>query len=142
MNQQVREPHALLARGLGRRALRVGRSSYGGRIARVHSKAYPREVVGMVLINPATLNDDPRFPPERGRELAAERRIIIIIIIARFLPKCRHCSRRTCFEHPGRSPALPFLQRATHAGRSDMGGACDDQFLVARHRDRDLALAS
>jgi hypothetical protein len=65
-----------------------------------------------------------------------------MIIIAWFPPKCRHCSRRTCFEHPDRSPALPFPQRATHAGRRDIGGACDDQFLVARHRDRDLALAS
>jgi hypothetical protein len=139
MNQQVRELHALLARGSCRRAIRVGRSPIRGRIDRVYAKACPREAVVMVLIDPGTLNDDHGFPPERGRELAPERRMIII---ARLLPKCRHCSRRTCIEHPDRSPALPFLQPATHAGRSHMGGACDDQFLVARHRDRDLALAS
>jgi pimeloyl-ACP methyl ester carboxylesterase len=78
MNQQVRELHALLA---GARVdgpyVLVGHS-FGGRIARVYAKAYPREVVGMVLIDPGTMDDDPRFPPERQEELAAERRTVII----------------------------------------------------------------
>jgi pimeloyl-ACP methyl ester carboxylesterase len=78
MNQQVRELHALLggARVDGPYVL-VGHS-YGGRIARVYAKAYPREVVGMVLIDPGMLTDDPRFPRERGEELAAERRVITV----------------------------------------------------------------
>jgi pimeloyl-ACP methyl ester carboxylesterase len=78
MNQQVRELHALLA---GARVdgpyVLVGHS-FGGRMARVYAKAYPREVVGMVLIDPGTMDDDPRFPPERQEELAAERRTVII----------------------------------------------------------------
>lgn len=78
MNQHVRELHALLA---GARVdgpyVFVGHS-YGGRIARVYAKAYPREIAGMVLIDPGTLDDDPRFPPERHEELAAEKRAITI----------------------------------------------------------------
>ena len=42
------------------------------RIARVYAKEYPADVVGMVLIDPGTLDDDPRFPPERQAELASE----------------------------------------------------------------------
>ena len=78
MNQQVRELHGLLA---GARVdgpyVLVGHS-YGGRIARVYAKAYPREVVGMVLIDPGTLDDDPRFPPQWHKELAAEERLITV----------------------------------------------------------------
>jgi pimeloyl-ACP methyl ester carboxylesterase len=78
MNQQVRELHGLLA---GARVdgpyVLVGHS-YGGRIARVYAKAYPREVVGMVLIDPGTLDDDPRFPPQWHKELAAEERLVTV----------------------------------------------------------------
>jgi pimeloyl-ACP methyl ester carboxylesterase len=78
MNQQVRELHALLA---GARVdgpyVLVGHS-YGGRIARVYAKAYPREVVGMVLIDPGMLDDDPRFPPQYHKEHAAEQRLITV----------------------------------------------------------------
>jgi pimeloyl-ACP methyl ester carboxylesterase len=78
MNQQIRELHGLLA---GARVdgpyVLVGHS-YGGRIARVYAKAYPREVVGMVLIDPGTLDDDPRFPPQWHKELAAEERLITV----------------------------------------------------------------
>ena len=51
---------------------------YGGRIARVYAEAYPREVVGMVLVDPGTLGDDPRFPRQYHKELAAEERLIIV----------------------------------------------------------------
>jgi hypothetical protein len=32
----------------------------------------------MVLIDPGTLDDDPRFPPQRHKELAAEQRLITV----------------------------------------------------------------
>ncbi len=76
MNQHVRELHALLA-GIDGPYVLVGHS-YGGRIARVYAKEYAREVVGMVLIDPGTLDDDPRFPQERHAELAAEERTIAL----------------------------------------------------------------
>jgi pimeloyl-ACP methyl ester carboxylesterase len=50
--------------------------SYGARIARVYAKEYPGEVVGMVLIDPGTLDDDPRFPQERRDELKKEQRTV------------------------------------------------------------------
>jgi pimeloyl-ACP methyl ester carboxylesterase len=78
MNQHVRELHALLTgAGLEGPYVMVGHS-YGGRIARVYAKEYSGEVVGMVLIDPGTLDDDPRFPQERHAELAAEERTIAL----------------------------------------------------------------
>ena len=78
MNQHVRELHALLAKaGIDAPYVLVGHS-YGGRIARVYAKQYPSEIVGMVLIDPGTLDDDPRFPPERHAELASEKRTITL----------------------------------------------------------------
>ena len=72
MNQHVAELRALLAgAGIDAPYVFVGQS-YGGRIARVYAKEYPAEVVGMVLIDPGTLDDDPRLPPERQAELASE----------------------------------------------------------------------
>jgi pimeloyl-ACP methyl ester carboxylesterase len=78
MKQQVGELRTLLARsGIDPPYVLVGHS-YGGRIARVYAKEYPPEVVGMVLIDPGTLDDDPRFPPERQDELASEKRTITV----------------------------------------------------------------
>jgi pimeloyl-ACP methyl ester carboxylesterase len=78
MNQHVRELHALLAGArVGGPYVLVGHS-YGGRIARVYAKTYPREVFGMVLIDPGRLDDDPRFPPQHHKERAAERRLITV----------------------------------------------------------------
>jgi pimeloyl-ACP methyl ester carboxylesterase len=77
-NEQVRELHALLsgARMEGPYVL-IGHS-YGARIARVYMKEYPGEVVGMVLIDPGTLDDDPRFPQERRDELKTEERTVAV----------------------------------------------------------------
>jgi pimeloyl-ACP methyl ester carboxylesterase len=77
MNQQVRELHALLAEARVDGPYVLVGHSYGGRIARVYAKAYPREVVGMVLIDPGRLDDDPRFPPQ-SKEHAAEQRLITV----------------------------------------------------------------
>ena len=78
LNQHVRELHTLLAKaGIDAPYVLVGHS-YGGRIARVYAKQYPSEIVGMVLIDPGTLDDDPRFPPERHAELASEERTITL----------------------------------------------------------------
>jgi pimeloyl-ACP methyl ester carboxylesterase len=78
MNQQVRELHALLA---GARVdgpyVLVGHS-YGGRISRVYAKTYPRDVAGMVLIDPGRLDDDPRFPAQHYKVRIAERRLITV----------------------------------------------------------------
>ena len=70
--------------------------SYGGRIARVYAEAYPREVVGMVLVDPGTLGDDPRFPRQYRKELAAEERLIIgarwlaPFVVRLFRPRTEH----------------------------------------------------
>jgi pimeloyl-ACP methyl ester carboxylesterase len=78
MNQHVRELHALLAGArVGGPYVLVGHS-YGGRIARVYAKTYPRDVAGMVLIDPGRLDDDPRFPPQHHRQRAEERRLITV----------------------------------------------------------------
>jgi pimeloyl-ACP methyl ester carboxylesterase len=78
MNQHVRELHALLAGArVGAPFVLVGHS-YGGRIARVYAKTYPRDVAGMVLIDPGRLDDDPRFPPQHHTERAAGRRLITV----------------------------------------------------------------
>jgi pimeloyl-ACP methyl ester carboxylesterase len=78
MKQQVGELRALLAAAAIDAPYVLVGHSYGGRIARVYAKEYPSEVVGMVLIDPGTLDDDPRFPPERQAELASEKRTIIL----------------------------------------------------------------
>jgi pimeloyl-ACP methyl ester carboxylesterase len=78
MNQQVRELHVLLARARVDGPYVLVGHSYGGRIARVYAKAYPREVVGMVLVDPGRLDDDPRFPPQYHKNNAAERRLITV----------------------------------------------------------------
>jgi len=78
MNQHVRELHTLLAGArVGGPYVLVGHS-YGGRIAGVYAKTYPRDVAGMVLIDPGRLDDDPRFPPQHHKERAAERGLITI----------------------------------------------------------------
>ena len=69
---QELSPHALLARARVDGPYVLVGHSYGGRIARVYAKAYPREVLGMVLIDPGMLDDDPRFPPQYHKEVAAE----------------------------------------------------------------------
>jgi pimeloyl-ACP methyl ester carboxylesterase len=78
VNQQVHELHALLAEARVDGPYVLVGHSYGGRVARVYAKAYPREVVGMALIDPGTLGDDPRFPEQWHKEVAAEQRLITV----------------------------------------------------------------
>ena len=102
--KQVGEPHALLA-GAGIDAPYVlVDHSYGGRIARVYAKEYPSEIVGMVLIDPGTLDDDPRFPPEKQPELASEKRTITLARwLAPFgLVRCCCCTSTTMTCRPSR----------------------------------------
>ncbi len=76
MRQQVRELHALLSgAGIEGPYVLVGHS-YGARIARVYAKEHPDAVAGMALIDPGTLDDDPRFPPENRAQLASEARMV------------------------------------------------------------------
>jgi pimeloyl-ACP methyl ester carboxylesterase len=71
--------------------------SYGARVALVYAKTYPSEVAGMALIDPGKLDDDARFPPENGAELAAEERTIALArwlapfgVVRLFLPKAEY----------------------------------------------------
>jgi pimeloyl-ACP methyl ester carboxylesterase len=57
MNEQVRELHALLAGARVAGPYVFGRLLMRRRIARVYAMAYPREVDGIVLIDPATFDD-------------------------------------------------------------------------------------
>jgi pimeloyl-ACP methyl ester carboxylesterase len=77
-SQQVRELHALLSRARIEGPYVLVGHSYGARIARVYTQEYPGEVVGMVLIDPGTLDDDPRFPQERRDELKKEKRTVAL----------------------------------------------------------------
>jgi pimeloyl-ACP methyl ester carboxylesterase len=72
----VRELHALLnGAGIKGPYVLVGHS-YGARVARVFAKKYPDAVAGMALIDPGTLDDDPRFPPENRARLASDARMV------------------------------------------------------------------
>jgi pimeloyl-ACP methyl ester carboxylesterase len=78
MNQHAGELHALLAGArVGGPYVLVGHS-YGGRITRVYANTHPRDVAGMVLIDPGRLDDDPRFPAQHHKERAAERRLTTV----------------------------------------------------------------
>ena len=72
LQQQVKELHELLtgANEAGPYIL-VGHS-YGARVARVFTAKYPAEIVGMVLMDPGFLYDDPRYPPEAQAQLQAD----------------------------------------------------------------------
>ncbi len=76
MRQHVRELHALLSgAGIEGPYVLVGHS-YGARVARVYAREHPDAVAGMALIDPGTLDDDPRFPPENRAKLASEARMV------------------------------------------------------------------
>lgn len=74
--QQVRELHALL-QGANEEGpyLFVGHS-YGARVGRVFAAKYPREVSGLVFIDPGILYDDLRYPPEAQADLDSENTMI------------------------------------------------------------------
>jgi pimeloyl-ACP methyl ester carboxylesterase len=76
LTRHVGELHALLSRAGIEGPYVMGGHSYGGRVALVYAKEYPNEVVGMALIDPGKLDDDPRFPPENREDLASENRTV------------------------------------------------------------------
>ena len=76
MQLQVSELHALLDKaGLEGPYVLAGHS-YGARVARVYANEHPGEVAGVSLIDPGTLDDDPRFPPENRTRLASDARMV------------------------------------------------------------------
>jgi pimeloyl-ACP methyl ester carboxylesterase len=78
LKQHVLELHALLSgAGIEGPYVMVGHS-YGGRVALVYAKEYPSDVVGMALIDPGKLDDDPHFPPENRADLATENRTVTV----------------------------------------------------------------
>jgi pimeloyl-ACP methyl ester carboxylesterase len=78
LKQHVRELHALLSGAEIEGPYVMVGHSYGGRVALVYAREYPSEVVGMALIDPGKLDDDPRFPPENRADLAAENRTVTV----------------------------------------------------------------
>ncbi len=76
MRQQVRELHALLKGAAIEGPYVLVGHSYGARVARVYAKQHPDVVAGMALIDPGTLDDDPRFPAENRALLASQARMV------------------------------------------------------------------
>jgi pimeloyl-ACP methyl ester carboxylesterase len=78
LKQHASELRALLSgAGIDAPYVLVGHS-YGARVALVYAKMYPRDVVGMALIDPGKLDDDARFPPENRSDLEAEEHTIAL----------------------------------------------------------------
>ena len=74
--QSMHELHTLLANaGIGGPYVLVGHS-YGANVARLYAAAYPREVAGMVLVDPGRLFDTPGVPPEINAEWKADEQMI------------------------------------------------------------------
>jgi pimeloyl-ACP methyl ester carboxylesterase len=70
--QQVHELHALLTGANEQEPYLLVGHSYGARVDRVFAAKYPDKVVGMVLMDPGWLYDDPRYPPEVQAHLASD----------------------------------------------------------------------
>jgi pimeloyl-ACP methyl ester carboxylesterase len=70
--QQVNDLHALLAGANEKGPYIFVGHSYGARVARVFAAKYPNEIVGMVLMDPGFLYDDPRYPPEAKSHLESD----------------------------------------------------------------------
>ena len=75
LSQQVNELQALLAGANEPGPYIFVGHSYGARVARVFAAEYPAKIVGMVLMDPGFLYDDPRYPPEAQAHLQADIRM-------------------------------------------------------------------
>ena len=76
LDQQARELHTLLVNANEKGPYILVGHSYGARVARVYAAKYPQEVVGMTLMDPGVLYDDPRYPQETLSELESENSMI------------------------------------------------------------------
>lgn len=76
LEQQAHELHTLLANANEKEPYILVGHSYGARVARVYAAKYPQEVVGLALIDPGVLYDDPRYPEETLSELESESSMI------------------------------------------------------------------
>jgi len=74
--QQVHELHTLLVNANEKGTYILVGHSYGARVARVYTAKYPKEVVGMALMDPGVLYNDPRYPQEALLELESENSMI------------------------------------------------------------------
>ena len=74
--QQAHELHTLLANANEKAPYILVGHSYGARVARVYAAKYPQEVVGLALMDPGVLYDDPRYPEETLSELESESSMI------------------------------------------------------------------
>ena len=78
LEQQVHELHGLLE-GANEKGpyIYVGHS-YGARVARVFAEKYPQDVVGMVLMDPGILYDDPRYSKQILADYQNENKMILL----------------------------------------------------------------
>ena len=76
LDQQVNELHTLLVNANEKGPYILVGHSYGARVARVYTAKYPQDVVGMALMDPGVLYDDPRYPQETLSELESESSMI------------------------------------------------------------------
>jgi pimeloyl-ACP methyl ester carboxylesterase len=76
LEQQAYELHTLLVNANEPGPYILVGHSYGARVARVYAAKYLQDVVGMALMDPGVLYDDPRYPQEALSEQEAENRMI------------------------------------------------------------------
>ena len=74
--QQAHELHTLLVNANEPGPYILVGHSYGARVARVYAAKFPLEVVGMALMDPGVLYDDPRYPQETLSEQESENSMI------------------------------------------------------------------
>ena len=74
--QQAHELHTLLVNANEPGPYILVGHSYGARVARVYAAKFPQEVVGMALMDPGVLYDDPRYPQETLSEQESENSMI------------------------------------------------------------------
>lgn len=76
LTQQAHELHTLLDNANEQGPYILVAHSYGARVARVYASQYPNDIVGMVLMDPGILYDDPRYPQQALDDLESENKMI------------------------------------------------------------------